>query len=221
MIKYFATSFGVALALVAATAPAAAADIDTTTGGLLFNIQPFGSLDTATYGQTFVAGGPSLSSFSLFLNGRVGGAGPLDFKGYLGTWDGTKLGSVIYTSGTQTVDDSALTEFAFSTGNLSLTPGDVYIAFISVSDLPVQSESLFFMPAANDDIVGSFVALNNGTSFGDLTTNTWDSFGGIDAYFKANFGVVPEPASWALMIGGFGLVGAAMRRRVAAGIRTA
>jgi hypothetical protein len=24
---------------------------------------------------------------------------------------------------------------------------------------------------------------------------------------------VPEPASWALMIGGFGLIGAAMRRR--------
>lgn len=28
-------------------------------------------------------------------------------------------------------------------------------------------------------------------------------------------GAVPEPASWALMIGGFGLIGAAMRRRIA------
>jgi PEP-CTERM motif len=28
-------------------------------------------------------------------------------------------------------------------------------------------------------------------------------------------GGVPEPASWALMIAGFGLVGAAMRRRAA------
>jgi hypothetical protein len=26
-------------------------------------------------------------------------------------------------------------------------------------------------------------------------------------------GAVPEPASWAMMIGGFGMVGAAMRRR--------
>jgi len=32
---------------------------------------------------------------------------------------------------------------------------------------------------------------------------------------RGNSGAVPEPASWALMIAGFGLVGAAMRRRVA------
>lgn len=32
----------------------------------------------------------------------------------------------------------------------------------------------------------------------------------------ANLGVVPEPSSWAMMIAGFGLVGAAMRRRAAA-----
>ena len=34
--------------------------------------------------------------------------------------------------------------------------------------------------------------------------------------FFGNAGAVPEPASWAMMIGGFGLVGGAMRRRGAA-----
>lgn len=35
-----------------------------------------------------------------------------------------------------------------------------------------------------------------------------------DAHFGAlSFGAVPEPASWALMISGFGLAGAALRRR--------
>jgi hypothetical protein len=33
---------------------------------------------------------------------------------------------------------------------------------------------------------------------------------------SANTGAVPEPASWALMLGGFGLVGGAMRSRKAA-----
>jgi hypothetical protein len=43
------------------------------------------------------------------------------------------------------------------------------------------------------------------------------SSGNVDATFSgtATFaaGAIPEPASWALMIGGFGLIGAAMRRR--------
>lgn len=220
MFHRLAISLGVILALGAATA-STAANIDSTTGGLRFNIQPFGSNDTATYGQTFVAGGTSISSFSLFLNGRVGGAGPLDFKGYLGTWDGLKLVSVLYTSGNQTANDGSLTEYAFSTGNLALTSGETYVAFLSISDLAPQPQSLFFMPGANDNIAGGFVYLNNGTSFGDLTMNSWDSFGTTDAYFKANFGAVPEPASWALMIGGFAVVGAAMRRRTTAIVRTA
>lgn len=36
---------------------------------------------------------------------------------------------------------------------------------------------------------------------------------GIDNIVSGTFGAVPEPASWALLIAGFGLTGAAMRRR--------
>jgi hypothetical protein len=44
------------------------------------------------------------------------------------------------------------------------------------------------------------------------------NFGGDggQAIFAYNSGAVPEPASWAMMIAGFGLVGAAMRRRALA-----
>ena len=36
--------------------------------------------------------------------------------------------------------------------------------------------------------------------------------------FRISAGVVPEPATWAMMIGGFGLVGAASRRRARANV---
>lgn len=39
---------------------------------------------------------------------------------------------------------------------------------------------------------------------------------GVEGVTGITAGAVPEPASWALMIGGFGLVGAAMRRRAVA-----
>ena len=49
--------------------------------------------------------------------------------------------------------------------------------------------------------------INNGR-----TSGSWE-YGIHSLSFTA--GAVPEPASWALMIGGFGIVGAAMRRRAA------
>jgi hypothetical protein len=49
-----------------------------------------------------------------------------------------------------------------------------------------------------------------------------DNFGGSPGFdvdfiqvLPGSIGAVPEPASWAMLIAGFGLVGAAQRRRVA------
>ena len=57
---------------------------------------------------------------------------------------------------------------------------------------------------------GSFVAGSSGT----LNLYYWDSNNG-DNFGSIAFDIsaVPEPAAWAMMIGGFGLAGAAIRRR--------
>jgi hypothetical protein len=71
----------------------------------------------------------------------------------------------------------------------------------------------------------AFVTANGGTAAGAQASFLTALRGGR-TYFnihttqfpggeiRGNFARVPEPASWAMMIGGFGLVGAAMRRRV-------
>ncbi len=55
------------------------------------------------------------------------------------------------------------------------------------------------------------VDFNKGFFWG---TNDGKKFGGhVDATFTLTQSAIPEPATWAMMITGFGLVGAAMRRR--------
>jgi hypothetical protein len=63
------------------------------------------------------------------------------------------------------------------------------------------------------------VALNPDRFSGDLWLigPSWNPPGSdtrVDAFKLASLAAIPEPATWAMMIGGFGLVGAAARRRV-------
>lgn len=217
----------IALAAVALAAPsgALAQDIDTTGGTALSDYwNPFGSPDTATYGQTFTAGVGQdiLQSFSLFLGSRAGGSGALSLKGYFGTWDGDHVGSLLYTSGTQTTSGNQ--EFDFNTGGVGLTAGSQYVGFLSVSDMGTQDTSKFYMPQANVSLDGgNFVFLNNGANFSQIFSSRW-TVANPDVAFKATFGnvsgAVPEPSTWAMMLFGFGAVGAGIRRRKKPDART-
>jgi len=57
---------------------------------------------------------------------------------------------------------------------------------------------------------------------GDTVQANVATFGGDGNDYNGNFrlqsGAVPEPAMWLMMLGGFGLVGASMRRRSHAAI---
>jgi hypothetical protein len=73
--------------------------------------------------------------------------------------------------------------------------------FFTVNDLPLTA---FFQNSLT--VVGTISG--SGTYSGNLT-------------FQATPAAVPEPATWAMFIGGFGLIGGAMRRRQRVSVRFA
>ena len=99
---------------------------------------------------------------------------------------------------------------------------------IVISDEATSTNPFFGVGAADDSSANHFTlfiydALSNApTSAIQYTVDGGDrdytpygqvSFSFTDNAAGAGSGAVPEPASWALMLGGFGLVGGAMRSR--------
>ena len=72
----------------------------------------------------------------------------------------------------------------------------------------------FTLPVASG--TGGFFGLTSTEGVTSIAISQADGFAVIDnVSFNGNGTTVPEPATWALMIGGFGLVGTALRRRPA------
>lgn len=111
---------------------------------------------------------------------------------------------------------------------------------VSVVDLELASLDITDFGLAAGGVLGlyitgtgdaSAVEYSDGVNFGDVWASNGDlqilTGYGIDYPFaqafsvrnfngSISYGVIPEPASWALMIAGFGLIGGALRRRGAA-----
>jgi hypothetical protein len=82
---------------------------------------------------------------------------------------------------------------------------------VTAADYYWYTSNLYFSISKNSTSIPQIADFNSGQY---AESRTLDTFESIPTTFKtAPAPGVPEPASWAMLIAGFGLVGAAMRRR--------
>lgn len=92
-------------------------------------------------------------------------------------------------------------------------PSDLSGSFMRSYDLlSMASYTSGFLNANGGTAAGAKAALlaafNNDRAYVNIHTAMFPA-----GEIRGQIGAIPEPASWAMMIGGFGLVGAALRRR--------
>lgn len=187
-----------------------------------------GGQQTQRIGQTFTA--PitgNLTNFQFTLTSST----LQDLKGAVYVWDvaGVRpLGQALWTSGT-VANPMGLLDF--NPTGLTLSAGTTYVAFLDTFALPSNSgianvASCLALGPCNSNAIPNLGTLvygnvypdpNSGEFNGDPANIIYSNAFNVvyDATFSATIeaAAVPEPASWAIMVGGFGLVGAAMRRR--------
>jgi hypothetical protein len=178
------------------------------------NVAEFGFPDSQTYGQVFTAPvSDIMTSFTL----RLGSGFKGNMVGVLGTWNGTAAWdegfgspSTLYTSLPTSVSGSGA--FTFNP-NVNVTVGKRYVAYITVFEQTGRGNTNMPLGDDSDPWLDYFVWHNETSPYGNPSWNYFLDFG--DAHFSATFGtgVIPEPQSWVMLIAGFGLVGAAARRR--------
>lgn len=204
------------LAAVAVAMPAAAQTTIGAGGGDL--VQSWGKDNTQTYGQTITTPTDNiLNSFSFWLgptstNYPVPADPSLMFQAYVYQWDaslGHAIGPALYSSGVMTYNatpTSPFTEYAFNTGGLTLTSGDMYTLFLSTSGLTGTGRIQWEAATSNEYAGGSFMYLNNGEDQSQWTSTAWAVGVVDDLHFNASFGnannVVPEPRTWLLLASG-------------------
>lgn len=101
---------------------------------------------------------------------------------------------------------STTTDYSFSVSPLQLTAGDYFLAFQDVTKNTSDFLSRGIAPS------GAFTSNDGGANY----FSGYRGFGSVAISVFGNEAVapVPEPATWALMLVGFAMVGFAMRRRL-------
>ena len=183
------------VALAAAAPAGAAISITNTTGDVLGS----GFNYVATFDVGPSAGYSLTGSYSEFIGSWGNSAAPPgDATKYVGLQTGESL--TLHSVG-------GFTAFSFYMGS-----PDTY-NFVTVGGHTFSGSAMMgspLVPADGNQSIGRTVTYQLGSVEHDVTFNSTGIAYEFDNIATAG---APEPASWALMIGGFGLAGAALRRR--------
>lgn len=228
-MKFTTVLAGLAVAAGLAAAPglAAAQTIDTMPSwDGQSSISSWGTYGTAVYGETFTAPGSALTGFTFEVDNH-GQDSTVVAQVY--AWSGSLFGgngpqgatgAALFSSDTFTIGGVyGFQAVHVDTGSTPLTIGQNYVILLADTGNDQTSgvwglTGFFSHPGVAHD--GGFNFYNSDYQLSSISANSWDSFADFGSLaYTATFtgGAVPEPATWALMIAGFGGAGGMLRRR--------
>lgn len=190
-----------------------------------------GACQTVFIGQSFAATtSGSLTNLQFTL---LGGSTLTSVEAILYALNGP-LNST-FTPGAELWRSSAVTGtsglLSFNPAGVNVTAGQNYVAFLStyyttgtgtasVSSCNPFGGGACAVSNANPSLGRAITGRALGTNLDELSFSQVVN-GSQDLTFSATIAAVPEPASWMMMISGFGILGGAMRRRTRAMVRVA